>query len=80
MPKTATSEINEILGFQCFKFIRLAQIYRELGFEINKKAEDEQAFFLFRFLHLAIEHGESYMNVFNAQTKELIEKFKGDQQ
>ncbi|WP_427837900.1 DNA translocase FtsK [Acinetobacter baumannii] len=75
-PTKLTPTINEILGMQCFQFIRTAQIYRELGFEINKKAEDEQAFFLFKFLHLALEHGDKYLDVFNADTRKLIETSK----
>lgn len=72
-PKEPTKEIHEILGFQCFTFIRPSQIYRELGFEIKQKAEHEQAFFLFKFLHLALEHGEKYLDVFNAETKKLVD-------
>lgn len=72
-PKVATKEIDEILGMQCFQFIRTAQIYRELGFEIKKRAENEQAFFLFKFLHLALVHGDKYLDVFNAETRKLIE-------
>ncbi|WP_446906132.1 hypothetical protein [Acinetobacter baumannii] len=73
LPKAATKEIDEILGMQCFQFIRTAQIYRELGFEIKKRAENEQAFFLFKFLHLALVHGDKYLDVFNAETRKLIE-------
>ncbi|MEO4185191.1 hypothetical protein ABH305_04960 [Acinetobacter pittii] len=73
LPKVATKEIDEILGMQCFQFIRTAQIYRELGFEIKKRAENEQAFFLFKFLHLALVHGDKYLDVFNAETRKLIE-------
>ncbi len=75
-PKVATKEIDEILGMQCFQFIRTAQIYRELGFEIKKKAEDEQSFFLFNFLHLALVHGDKYLDVFNAETRKLIKASK----
>ncbi|HGW3984071.1 TPA: hypothetical protein ACNICG_003430 [Acinetobacter baumannii] len=73
LPIKPTKEIHQILGYQCYKLIRFAKIYRELGFDIKKKAEDEQAFFLFKFLHLALEHGENYFNVFSAQTKTLYE-------
>ena len=72
-PKVATKEIDEILGMQCFQFIRTAQIYRERGCEIKKRAENEQAFFLFKFLHLALVHGDKYLDVFNAETRKLIE-------
>lgn len=72
-PIIATKEIDEILGMQCFQFIRTSQIYRKLGFEIKKRAENEQAFFLFKFLHLALVHGDKYLDVFNAETRKLIE-------
>ncbi|KCY23016.1 hypothetical protein J596_0235 [Acinetobacter baumannii 21072] len=72
-PTKSKPEINEILGMQCFQFIRAAQTYRKLGFEINKKAEAEQAFFLFKFLHLALEHGDKYLDEFNAETRKLLE-------
>ncbi|MFV5661025.1 hypothetical protein VXR58_12560 [Acinetobacter pittii] len=72
-PKVATKAIDEILGMQCFQFIRTAQIYRQLGFGIKKRAENEQAFFLFKFLHLALVHGDKYLDVFNAETRKLIE-------
>ena len=49
----------------CFDLVKVAQVYRDLGYEIPKKAEEEQAFFLHRFLLLAIEHGSEFIRVFN---------------
>lgn len=57
-PKVATKEIDEILGMQCFQFIRTAQIYRKLGFEINKKLKVNKLSFCLSFfiwlLYMAI--------------------------
>lgn len=57
----------------CFDLIKVAQVYRGLGYEIPKKAEEEQAFFLHRFLLLAIEYESEFIRVFNEQTHALVE-------
>ncbi|ENV37484.1 hypothetical protein F959_01607 [Acinetobacter venetianus RAG-1 = CIP 110063] len=72
LPKTITPEIEEILGMPCFKFIKAAQIYRLHGFDIQPKAEKEQAFFIFKILHLALLHGDKCFDVFEAETKEMV--------
>lgn len=77
LPKTITPEIEEILGMPCFKFIKAAQIYRQLGFDIPHKAEKEQSFFMFKFLHLALIHGDKCFDVFEAETKTLVEAARG---
>ncbi|WEI17115.1 hypothetical protein PY247_11125 [Acinetobacter proteolyticus] len=76
LPKSITPEIEEILGMPCFKFIKAAQIYRQLGFDIPPKAEKEQSFFMFKFLHLALMHGEKCFEVFESETKTLVEAAK----
>ena len=73
LPKTITPEIEEILGMPCFKFIKAAQIYRQLGFDIPHKAEKEQSFFMFKFLHLALIHGDKCFDVFESETKAMVE-------
>ncbi|MGY5392785.1 hypothetical protein [Acinetobacter sp. NigerLNRRAM0016] len=73
LPVAPTQAIKTALSYQCFDFINVAQIYRNLGFDIPKKAEDEQSFFLFKFLILAIKHGEDFIRVFNDETKALVE-------
>lgn len=72
LPIEPTKAIKTALSYQCFDFIAVAQTYRNLGFDIPKKAEDEQSFFLHKFLILAIEHGNNFIKVFNAETKALI--------
>ncbi|WHP05759.1 MULTISPECIES: hypothetical protein [Acinetobacter] len=77
-PTEITPELDEILGMQCFVFIRPAQIYRHIGIDIPPKAEKEQAFFMFKLLHLALVHGEKCFDVFedeiNAMIKSIREK------
>ncbi|WEI17367.1 hypothetical protein PY247_12790 [Acinetobacter proteolyticus] len=77
LPKTITPEIEEILGMPCFKFIKAAQIYRQLGFNIPPKAEKEQSFFMFKFLHLALVHGDKCFDVFESETKAMVEAARG---
>ena len=73
LPNEPTKAIKTALSYQCFDFIKVAQVYRNLGFDIPKKAEDEQSFFLHKFLILAIKHGNDFIKVFNAETKAMIE-------
>ncbi|ENX58751.1 MULTISPECIES: hypothetical protein [Acinetobacter] len=77
LPKTITPVIDEILGMPCFKFIKAAQIYRQLGFDIPPKAEKEQSFFMFKFLHLASVHGDKCFDVFESETKAMVEAARG---
>lgn len=73
LPIEPSEAIKTALSYQCFDFIKVAQVYRNLGFDIPKKAEDEQSFFLHKFLILAIKHGNDFIKVFNAETKAMIE-------
>ena len=61
LPVEPTQAIKTALSYQCFDFIKVAQIYRDHGFDIPKKAENEQSFFLHKFLLLAIKHGDDYI-------------------
>ena len=73
LPIEPSKAIKAALSYQCFDFIKIAQIYRECGFDIPKKAEDEQSFFLHKFLLLAIKHGGDFIKAFNPETKAMIE-------
>lgn len=73
VPKEPTKDMQDALGFMCFQIIGVAELYRKLGFDIPYKAEAEQAFFLYRFMLLALEHGENWKSVFNAETQVMIE-------
>lgn len=73
LPIEPSEAIKTALSYQCFDFIKVAQVYRNLGFDIPKKAEDEQSFFLHKFLILAIKHGNDFIKVFNAETKAMVD-------
>lgn len=73
LPIEPSTAITTALSYQCFDFIKVAQIYRDHGFDIPKKAEQEQAFFLHKFLILAIKHGNDFIKVFNAETKAMVD-------
>lgn len=73
MPVEPSNAIKTALSYQCFEFIKVAQVYRDHGFDIPKRAEDEQSFFLHKFLILAIKHGKDFIKVFNDETKAMIE-------
>lgn len=64
-----TPEAKFILGLQCFRFIREAELWRATGDDIPTRAEDEQAFFLGHLLGLAAEHGAKWNEVFVAEIK-----------
>ena len=74
LPLEPSEAIKTALSYQCFDFIKVAEIYRKHGFDIPKKAEAEQAFFLHKFLILAIKHGNDFVKVFNEETKKMIEE------
>jgi len=78
LPIIPNDAISIALSYQCFDFIGVAKIYRDLGFDIPKKAEKEQAFFLHKFLILAIKHGNDFIKVFNSETKAMIEALEKD--
>lgn len=71
-----TEPVKQVLSMMVFQFIRMVQIYRQAGFNIPKKAEEEQAFCMHRFLIAALEHGENWKNVVNAELKEMVEKLE----
>ena len=73
LPIEPSEAIKTALSYQCFDFIKVAQVYRNLGFDIPKKAEEEQSFFLHKFLILAIKHGNDFIKVFNAETKAMVD-------
>jgi hypothetical protein len=55
---------NDVLSQPCFAFIRLAQLWRDTGTDIPRKAEQEQAFFLAAQLRYAIDHGAEWRQRF----------------
>ena len=55
-----TPAIAEVLGMPNFRSGPVAHLFRAAGHEIQCRVEPEQAFVLWRFLHLAIIHGDDW--------------------
>ncbi len=60
LPAEMTPAIAEVLGIPNFQACTPAHLFRADGAAIKHRAEDEQAFVLWRFLHLAILHGDQW--------------------
>ncbi len=60
LPAEMTPEIGEVLGLMNFRTGPLAHLFRAAGADIPTKCEAEQAFVLFRFMHLALQHGAGW--------------------
>ena len=60
LPETVTPAIAEVLGMPNFRSGPVAHLFRAAGHEIQCRVEPEQAFVLWRFLHLAIIHGDDW--------------------
>jgi hypothetical protein len=73
-PNELTPSLQDVLGRQCFMFIHLSQMFRLAGFDIPKRAEDEQAFFLHRFLGHWFAHGEDWRDAANADLKQVADR------
>lgn len=74
-------ELNEetrwILGRPCFSLIGIANDLRAGGFEIKRKAEDEQAACLYWMLCMYENHGPKWREVAERQLKEYREQSQG---
>ena len=53
---------RNILGRPCFACIGIAQLLRDMGHTIARKAEDEQAAVAHWCLNLYLEHGEAWVD------------------
>lgn len=60
LPSEMTPAIREVLGMMIFTTGPIANGFRMAGCEIQKKAEEEQAFVLFWLLKHAIAHGDDW--------------------
>lgn len=60
LPEVMTPAISEALGMMNFSTGPIARALRAGGHSIPERCEDEQAYVLFWFLKLAIEHGENW--------------------
>jgi hypothetical protein len=75
-------ELNEhtraILGRPNFTCIRIANRLRQLGQDIPRKAEEEQAAVICWLLNLYLEHGKKYIEAGEAFLKGNAEETKGE--
>lgn len=78
LPNELNPLLKSVLGIMCFQVGHYAEIYRKAGYDIPCKAEEEQAFFLHRYLIFALQHGEEWLKVANEEIKTLREKAQGD--
>ena len=60
LPAEMTPAIARVLGLSMMQTIPSAHLFRAAGAEIRTRVEDEQAFVLWRFLHLALQHGDGW--------------------
>lgn len=72
LPAEMTPEIREVLGLMNFRTGPLVHLFRAAGADILAKCEDEQAFVLFRFLHLALKHGAGWHAASVADVQETL--------
>lgn len=82
-PRALTPELRDILGFMCFQLAPMAHAYQAAGrfldddgCEMSKRAEDEQAFMLHRFLTHWFEHGADWRDAMKAELNEIIAEAK----
>lgn len=60
-----SADEKEILGRPNFTCIRIAQRMREMGFNCNQKAEDEQAMVIYTMLEFHKQHKEQWADKMN---------------
>lgn len=60
LPAEMTPEIADVLGRPNFWCSPLAHAFQAAGYQIKRRAEDEQAFILFWLLGLVLEHGKDW--------------------
>lgn len=76
LPTELTPVIKSVLGMMCFQIGHYAHVYQAAGFDIPKKAEEEQAFCLHRWLLAALEYGENWPRVVQEEIEDLAAKAK----
>jgi hypothetical protein len=73
LPEKITIKLNDdtrfILGRPLFWCGSLSRDLRELGHDIPRKAEEEQAYVIYWMLGLYNQHGEIWRSFFNAYFK-----------
>jgi hypothetical protein len=71
LPPEMTPAIKDALSIMLWVSGSLCQAYRKVGFDIPTKAEDEQAFVLWRTLRLAVLHGDKWREAAQQELNDL---------
>lgn len=71
-PETLTPALTDILGRICFTVIPIVEAYRAVGFDIPRRAEDEQAFVAHRSLKFWFLHGDNWLEAAQADLDALL--------
>ena len=69
-----TDPVRQVLSQMCFEFIALANLWRDTGTAIGRRAEEEQAFFLHWMLGLALQHGDEWRKKVAEEVERRIAK------
>ena len=78
LPSEMTPEIGDVLRLMVYTTGPLAHLFRAGGAAIPKRIEDEQAFILFRFLHLALVHGAAWKKVSDLEVGAALARSKAN--
>ena len=72
-----TPAIAEVLGMPNFVCGPFAHGFRMAGADIKRRSEDEQAFVLWRLLHLAILHGDKWREFATCRLQDRVRSRHG---
>lgn len=75
-PKDMTPALREVLGMICFELAPLAHGLRAAGYEIEPRAEAEQAFMLHWLIPFALEHGDNWRQAAGAELAKIVAQAK----
>lgn len=70
-PAEVTPALAQVLGLMNFQTCPVAHLFRAAGHDIPRKVEAEQAFVLHRLIKLALQHGDRWREVAEAELKAL---------
>ncbi|MBR0855513.1 hypothetical protein [Bradyrhizobium liaoningense] len=79
-PEAMTPSIDQALGEMVFVTAPIAHLFRDTGETVPPKAEREQAFVLFWFLRLALEHRENWRKIAGAEIERRLAILKAKKQ
>lgn len=78
-PTELTPELKHVLSVMNHNICGLAHLYRQAGYELPPKIEEEQAFFLHRWTKFALEHGSEWAKHANAEVEYIQQELNKKQ-